>query len=222
MTLLAIDTCTERLIVAVRGKTDQWINLDSGGNHARDLIETAQSLLKGVRPDVVGVAVGPGSFTGVRIGMAAAKGLSEGWNVPLVSLDNLAAMAASWRALCPSFDGPVLVAIDARKAKFYGGLYQDAQTLIPPADLSPAGWLAEVRKVRTGPIHVSGYQGALLAAAWGDERPADWTVVPGHDWAPPLLNQTEREWKMKRFLPPEAGPRYLRLSEAEEERFKRR
>ena len=41
MTLLAIDTCTERLIVAVRGKTDQWINVDSGGNHARDLIEAA-------------------------------------------------------------------------------------------------------------------------------------------------------------------------------------
>jgi hypothetical protein len=47
-------------------------------------------------------------------------------------------------------------------------------------------------------------------------------VVPGHDWTPPLLDQAEREWKAKRFLPPEAGPRYLRLSEAEEERLKRR
>ncbi len=222
MILLAIDTCTERLIVAVRGKTDRWINVDSGGNHARDLIEVAQSLLGGDRPDVVGVSVGPGSFTGVRIGMAAAKGLSEGWNVPLVALDNLAAMASSWRVLCPSFDGPVLVAIDARKAKFYGGLYHDSQILIPPADLSPADWLAAVRGMTKVPVHVSGYQGALLAAAWGADRPADWVVVPGHDWTLPLLNQTEREWKANRFLPREAGPRYLRMSEAEEERLKRR
>jgi tRNA threonylcarbamoyladenosine biosynthesis protein TsaB len=221
MTLLTIDTCTERLIVGVRGSTDRWLNLDSGGNHARDLIETAQTLLEGARPDAVGVAIGPGSFTGVRIGLAAAKGLAEGWDVPLVGLDNLAAMAASWARLCPDFAGPVLVAIDARKAKFYGGLYQGSEVLVEPSDRSPSNWLEAVREKWSGPVHVSGYQGRLLAEAWGAQRP-DWPVVPGHDWTPALLDQTETGWKEGRFLPPEAGPRYLRLCEAEEVHLKRR
>ncbi len=222
MSLLAIDTCTERLIVGVRGSEDRWLNLDSGGNHARDLVEAAGSLLGSARPEAVGVAVGPGSFTGVRIGLAAAKGLAEGWDVPLVGLDNLAAMAASWTRLCPEFPGPVLVAIDARKGKFYGALYRRAEVLVAPSDLSPHEWLEAVGRVWSGPINVSGYQGGLLAEAWGADRPDEWAVVPGHDWAPHLLDQTESGWRERRFLQPEAGPRYLRLSEAEEERLKRR
>lgn len=220
MTLLAIDTCTERLIVGVRSQTDRWLNFDSLGNHARDLMDAVQSLLE-CKPDAVGVAVGPGSFTGVRIGLSAAKGMAEGWNVPLVALDNLAAMAASWAELCPAFPGPVLCAIDARKHKYYGGLYKKAEALVPPSDLSPQDWVTAVRGVWDGPVSLSGYQGGLLAAALGPELPSGWEVVPGHDWAPALLDQTERQWKAGAFLSPEAGPRYLRLSEAQEERLKR-
>jgi len=220
MTLLVIDTCTERLIAGVRGPEDRWLNLDSGGNHARDLIDAVDTLLAASVPDAIGVAVGPGSFTGVRIGLSMAKGLAEGWNVPLVALDNLEAMAASWAALRPAFPGPVLCAIDARKQRFYGGLYHGGKTLIPPSDLSPNDWREAVRRVWSGPVSLSGYQGTVLAAAMGP-LPADWETVPGHDWAPALLDQAERGWRASTFLPPEAGPRYLRLSEAEEERLKR-
>ena len=221
MTLLAVDTCTERLVVGVRSDHDRWLNLDSGGNHARDLIDAARSLLEGRKPDAVGAALGPGSFTGVRIGLSAAKGLAEGWRVPLVGLDNLAAMAVSWAALCPDFPGPVLCAIDARKQKFYGAVYFGHQVLVPPSDLSPSDWLNAVREVWSGPVCLSGYQGPLLAKTLEGSLPADWQVVPGHDWAPALLDQLELGWKAGTVLPPEAGPRYLRLSEAEEERLKR-
>jgi tRNA threonylcarbamoyladenosine biosynthesis protein TsaB len=224
MTLLAIDTCTERLIAGLRSSetaTDRWTNLDTreaggAGNHSLDLIEAVRALLEGRRPDAVGVALGPGSFTGVRIGLASAKGLAEGWGVPLVGLDNLAAMAHAWRTLVPVSEAAVLPVIDARKKKFYGALYSGANVLVPPSDRGPEAWVAEAARVWNGPVALSGYQGGLLAQALGEALPARWSVLTVHDWAPGLLDQLEAGWREGRSLASDAGPRYLRLSEAEE------
>jgi len=220
MILLALDTCTERLIVGLRttGKdgSDRWTNLDSQGNHARDLLAVVEALLGDLRPDVVGVALGPGSFTGVRIGLSAAKGLAEGWSVPLVGLDNLSAMADAWRRLDPSSTAAVLPAIDARKKKFYGSLFSQPRALIGPSDLGPREWVQAVHRVWSGPVVLSGYQGTLLAETLGSDLPPDWSTLALHDWSPGLLDQLEKGWMDQAFLPPQAGPRYLRLSEAEE------
>lgn len=218
MKLLALDTCTERLIVAVRtGEgADRWTNNDSQGNHARDLIAVVKELLVG-RPDAVGVAVGPGSFTGVRIGLSVAKGLAEGWGVPLVGLDNLAAMASSYQRLRPNAPQAVLPIIDARKKKFYGALYGPpgpTRELVPPSDLDPDEWVSIVQTAWKGPVAVSGYQGRVFAQALS--LPDQWTVLETSDWAPELLDQLERGWKTQSFLSADEGPRYLRLSEAEE------
>jgi len=215
MKLLALDTCTERLLVGVRteGGRDRWSNLDSQGNHARDLMNVVRELLDG-RPDAVGVAIGPGSFTGVRIGLSTAKGLAEGWGVPLVGLDNLAAMAGAWQRLRPGAPEAVLPVIDARKKKFYGALYSQGRTLVPPSDLGAEEWLEAVGRVWTGPVAVSGYQGGLLSAALGSVP--SWSVLETGDWATDLLDQLERGWRGREFLSPDDGPRYLRLSEAEE------
>lgn len=224
MVILVLDTCTERLLAGVRepGAPDRWANLDSRdlegvpGNHARDLLPTVERLLGGRRPTVVGVSLGPGSFTGVRIGLASAKGLAEGWGVPLVGLDNLEAMAEAWARLAPGSPAAVLPAIDARKKKFYGALYREGRVLAAPADRSPEAWVSAVRELWPGPVVLSGYQGSLLAQALGPELPAGWTVLETPDWVPGLLDQAVRAWEARAFLGPEAGPRYLRLSEAEE------
>lgn len=220
MLFLTLDTCTERLLVAVRdtgaSPVERWTNLDSQGNHARDILPAIQELLAGRKPDAVGVALGPGSFTGVRIGLATAKGLAEGWGVPLVGLDNLAAMARSWETLRPGCTDPVLPVIDARKKKFYGALYRGNQTLVAPADLGPQDWVSTVRRVWDGPIAIAGYQGQLLAEALGSPLPPQWSVLETRDWNPGLLDQAEAAFQAREFLGPEAGPRYLRLSEAEE------
>ena len=217
MLLLALDTCTERLIVALRNgsEVDRWTNLDSEGNHARDLLFAVEDLLEGRVPDAVGITVGPGSFTGVRIGLASAKGLAEGWGIPLVALDNLAAMADAWNRLVPGSDAAALPVVDARKKKFYGSLSFEGNVFVEPSDLTPHDWLDAVRRAWSGPVVLTGYQGLLLAEALG-ELPDDWSVLPVHDWTPGLLDQLETGWGAGRFLPPEAGPRYLRLSEAEE------
>jgi tRNA threonylcarbamoyl adenosine modification protein YeaZ len=216
--LLAIDTCTERLIVGLRSgpDLDRWTNLDSQGNHARDLLSAVEDLIGTRRPDAIGVAVGPGSFTGVRIGLASAKGLAEGWGVPLIGIDNLAAMADAWTRLVPGSVGAVLPVIDARKKKFYGMLCSESKLLVPASDLAPEAWVEAVGRVWQGPVVLSGYQGRLLADALGPGLPPNWSVLPVHDWTPGLLDQVEQGWADKNFLSAVAGPRYLRLSEAEE------
>jgi tRNA threonylcarbamoyladenosine biosynthesis protein TsaB len=226
MVVLVLDTCTERLLAGLRipGRTDRWANLDSRGtlggpgNHARDLLPVVETLLEGIRPDVVGVALGPGSFTGVRIGLASAKGLAEGWGVPLVGLDNLAAMAASWGQLTPGSAAAVLPAIDARKKKFYGALYAGKRCLLEPSDLDPLQWVQEAGRVWPREVVLSGYQGSLLAEALGSALPASWSVLETRDWTPPLFDQALTLVEAGSFLGADAGPRYLRLSEAEENR----
>ena len=224
MVLLALDTCTERMIVGLRTDKpshDRWTNVDARGsdgpaNHARDLLPAVERILEGQRPDAVGIALGPGSFTGVRIGLATAKGLAEGWGVPLVGLDNLAAMAAAWSRLLPTSKAAVLPVIDARKHKFYGALFFQGKELSPAADRSAEDWLTTVGTIWQGPVVLSGYQGVLMSSALGSALPQGWTSLPINDWSPDLLEQLEMEWKKGNFLPLSVGPRYLRLSEAEE------
>jgi tRNA threonylcarbamoyladenosine biosynthesis protein TsaB len=226
MVVLVLDTCTERLLAGVRvpGQADRWANIDSRGtqggpgNHARDLLPVVETLLEGRKPDVVGVALGPGSFTGVRIGLSSAKGLAAGWGVPLVGLDNLRAMAASWAQLVPGSKAAVLPAIDARKKKFYGALYTQGRCLIEPSDLDPQAWVQATSALWPNEVVLSGYQGSLLAQALGSDLPAGWSVLETRDWTPPLLDEAEGLAGARTFLGPEAGPRYLRLSEAEENR----
>lgn len=221
--LMVIDTCTERLVVGIRSAEtgDRWINLDARdrsdgpGNHARELLSAVERLAGDTVPLAVGVALGPGSFTGVRIGLATAKGLAEGWGVPLIGLDNLEAMAAVWARQCPDSEAAVLPVIDARKKKFYGGLYRSGE-LVAPADQSASDWVEAAARVWNGPVVLSGYQGSVLAQALGADLPAGWEVLDLQDWTPGLLDQAERHWAAATFLPPGAAPRYLRLSEAEE------
>ena len=64
------------------------------------------------------VVHGPGSFTGVRVGVSAAKGLSEAGGVPLIAVSRLALLASGARS-----DGPVYAVLDAGRGEFYTGEY---------------------------------------------------------------------------------------------------
>jgi tRNA threonylcarbamoyl adenosine modification protein YeaZ len=65
-----------------------------GRGHAERLLPMIAELLAGRRPDAVLVDCGPGSFTGLRVGLAAAQGIRIGWNVPISGYSSLAAIAA--------------------------------------------------------------------------------------------------------------------------------
>lgn len=97
---------------------------NSGQTHSRTLMQMAKNLLENcdLTPqelDAVACAAGPGSFTGIRIGVAAAKGFAWGRELPLYGISTLRAMA--YNAGC--FTGLVLCAMDARREQVYNALF---------------------------------------------------------------------------------------------------
>lgn len=98
----------------------------SGLTHSRTLLPMAESLLKNTDRslqdlDLIAVAHGPGSFTGLRIGLAAAKGLAWALEIPAVGVSTLEAMAYGG----PSMEGSLLCCcMDARRQQVYNALFQ--------------------------------------------------------------------------------------------------
>lgn len=93
--------------------------------------------------DRVAVGIGPGSFTGLRVGIAIAQGLSEGWGVPLIGVPALQAMAVA----APAGTARRCVLLDARKAELFAAVYApDADELVSvrliPAELDAVTALA--------------------------------------------------------------------------------
>ena len=127
MKILAFETSAKAGSVAVLDKgtllAESYCN--TGLTHSQTLMVMAQELLKqcGVAPaQVQGVAVaaGPGSFTGVRIGVAAAKGFAWGAQLPLYGVSTLEAMALGLGL--PS--GLVCPVMDARRSQVYNALFE--------------------------------------------------------------------------------------------------
>lgn len=95
--LLAIDSATAACSAALidGGRLiDERFEL-VGRGHAERLLPMIEELLGGRRPDSILVDCGPGSFTGVRVGLAAAHGLAIGWGVELLGYSSMAAVAAA-------------------------------------------------------------------------------------------------------------------------------
>ena len=94
--------------------------LHTGLTHSQTLLPMAAGLLEqcGLKPqdlDLIAVAAGPGSFTGLRIGVAAAKGLAFGAGIPVIGVSTLEAMATG----LAHWDGLVICAMDARRKQVY-------------------------------------------------------------------------------------------------------
>lgn len=125
---LGIDTATSFLslaLVAGDGAVLAESTAEVWRDHAVRIVPELAALFAaaGVNENAVGavcVGTGPGSYTGLRIGVATAAGLAYGWDVPVVGGDTLAALAAS--GLSPGETG--IAAIDARRGNVYFGVYR--------------------------------------------------------------------------------------------------
>ena len=144
MSILAIDTASSVSSVAVasEGKLQAEVTVEAGRTHSETLlshIEGALSFAGVERSALTGVAVsiGPGSFTGLRIGLATAKAIAYGLGIPLVGVSTLAALALA----VPVPDVHTLALMDAQKGNAYAGLYEWRD-----------GSLHEVRPVRVAPL----------------------------------------------------------------------
>jgi tRNA threonylcarbamoyladenosine biosynthesis protein TsaB len=94
-------------------------------NHAEILLPLIESVARQARvslPEVSGIAlsIGPGSFTGLRIGLSTVKGLAYGWGIPVVGVSTLLAQAAR----IGEFEGAICALLDARKNEVYAALFR--------------------------------------------------------------------------------------------------
>lgn len=131
MTILCIETSTSVCSAALWQDGEvlaQRISRE-GGNHAKLLPRFVEELTaSGARVDAVAVSAGPGSYTGLRIGVSTAKGLCYGWRVPLVAVPTLevlceAAVKAKGEGLKAKGEGLLCPMIDARRMEVYTALY---------------------------------------------------------------------------------------------------
>jgi tRNA threonylcarbamoyladenosine biosynthesis protein TsaB len=139
MRILGVDTATPIASVALvedgkliaeqihpDGKTqNHGASIDKKGNHAEILLPLIESVLQKARISLtalsgIGVSIGPGSFTGLRIGLAMVKGLAYGWGIPVVGVSTLLANVAR----VTDFDGLMCSFIDARKGEVYTALFE--------------------------------------------------------------------------------------------------
>lgn len=163
MNILAFDTSTEILSVAVSATRDARpvfleTTRDSGLHHTRLLMPLVQRIMEdaGValaELDLIACMRGPGSFTGLRIGMATAKGLAralahrrEMATPPAVSVPTMEVMARPFAHLRSA----VLPVIDARKGRYYCAVFAGGRRLTEDLDLGPADALERLRLLEEG------------------------------------------------------------------------
>jgi tRNA threonylcarbamoyladenosine biosynthesis protein TsaB len=223
--ILAIDTATEVLSAALKTEKGQWyIEIDAGLRHSELLMEVCDKLTKmaGISQQEINLVAcmkGPGSFTGLRIGFSAAKGIASALNIPFISVPTLDCMAYSYRFL----QAYVLPVIDAKKQCFFTALYHQDTRLHEYVDATAENILSFLPADK--PALVCGPAAALLAERL-QEIPHPFNLIfeskNVDGYAKCLLEKAEKQCIMnvakgdsKGGDSSDSGPMYLRKSDAE-------
>ena len=230
MLLLAFETSAKAASVALFEENallgEQYQN--TGLTHSQTLMVMAEDLLRqcGKKPaDVSAVAVanGPGSFTGVRIGAAAAKGFAWGADIPLYGTSTLESMALGLGA----WEGYICPVMDARRSQVYNALFYVNQGNVERITLDRAISLADLEKelkILSKPIFLVG-DGSILCYNTLLENVPNLVLPPEH-----RLHQRATGVglaALRQIANGDSGngaaltPNYLRLSQAEREKQER-
>lgn len=214
MNILALDTATEILSVGLETDSGYFeTSIRAGLRHSEYLLPAVDHLVAIAacerRFDLVVCMRGPGSFTGLRIGMASAKGIAAGSACPVVAVPTLEVLADGYEY----FDGTVVPVIDARKQRVYAALFRDGKRRSEDLDITPYDLVrrtsGDARVLLTGP-------GAAIVAeaVESDER---FRIDPKalSSRAASLLRLGKRLLDTDGAFPPDGGPVYLRESEAQ-------
>jgi len=144
MNLLAVDTATEKLSIALAadndtGHQDTWLfEAEAGLRHSELVMEAVDMLCKkaALKPEeLTGIVCmgGPGSFTGLRIGYSLAKGLALALGCPFAAIPTLDCMARPLSSL----KGFIMPVLDAKQSSFFCALYRDGKKLCADMDAGP-------------------------------------------------------------------------------------
>ncbi len=232
MKILAIDACSS---TAAGALTEDRTLLGEfsvrTGTHSAALLPLTEELLRAASLTVRGLdllvaAVGPGSFTGVRIGVSTVKGLAFADGIPCVGVSTLAAMAANFAGT----DGIVVPVLDARRGMVYTALFRsgpDGVERLAPDEQIPAEEL--IARLAAYPGEPIRFTGDALPG-----RPA----LPAGVTAPPerlrhvsaygaaalgyeIYREAIADGTASRFTDAALAPVYLKKSQAEREREER-
>ena len=224
MNLLAIDTATEQFSVALAAGDDTLLfEADAGLRHSELVMDIIDMLMDkaALKPrDLSGVVCmgGPGSFTGLRIGFAIAKGLSLSLGIPFAAIPTLDCIARPFSA----WPGTVVPALDAKKSAFFCALYQSGNRQCPDMDATPEEIARALSAVLAGtpdPVLLTG-PGAPLLYEKLCASETNLNINPGKDlrWGnAQTLLQIARETNCitQCNTDPSCGPVYIRKSDAE-------
>lgn len=173
---LVIDTATEALSVALftDGELMDFHHEIAGRGHAEKLIPIIAKMDDGGRADTIIVDSGPGSFTGVRVGLAAAKALAYGWNISLRGYDSLTLLAAMartspYRADTDPASG-LAVAITGGHGELFWRLF-DPDTLAPQTELRSTTIALLAEELKNPVVYGSGAAALIDARGFGRAVP---------------------------------------------------
>lgn len=227
MKTLALETSAKACSVALmEGDTLLAQTMQNAGfTHSRTLMPMLDALLKGAGctiqdVDKIAVAIGPGSFTGLRIGLATAKGLAFAADKPLVGVSSLLAMAHQAMVFVGSNGDIICPVMDARRGQVYNALFESNGTTLIRIEQDRTTAIEDLFTPRAKPYLLVG-DGAALCAAWMAERNIPFRILPAH-----LVQQSAWGVAMAaRTLPGkvchDVNPQYIRPSQAERERAAR-
>ena len=230
MKILAFETSAKAASVALmeNGKLLGEAYQNTGLTHSQTVMSMAESLLKHCgltagQVEAVAVAAGPGSFTGVRIGVAAAKGFAWGADLPCCGVSTLEAMATGLGV----YDGYILPVMDARRSQVYNALFRAKdgalERLSDDRAISLADLANEIKNLEK-PIFLVGDGSVLCYNALKQEVPS-LVLPPEH-----CMHQRAAGVALAGIAMQTAGasgdgaslqPNYLRLSQAERERLEK-
>ncbi|MGZ4185843.1 MAG: tRNA (adenosine(37)-N6)-threonylcarbamoyltransferase complex dimerization subunit type 1 TsaB [Solirubrobacteraceae bacterium] len=231
MTVVALDTAT-RATVAALLRSDPPLELEARDDpapgqrprHATRVLELVADVMDrgGVEwgdVDSIAVGVGPGTFTGLRIGVASARALARAREIPLVGVSTLQSLACNAAADSDGLGtGSVLAVLDARRGEVFAagwplGLQQGPPTLLSPRACAPDALAEVIEALPPGPLAIG--EGAVefreVLERAGALIPDDQSAI--HRVS--AINHCRLALSMRASSPDQVLPEYLRLPDAE-------
>lgn len=146
MKVLGIDCSSSIMSVSLKDEKRLFeSSIQDGFKNSENLMPLIDSLFKmsGIEAgslDLIAVASGPGSFTGLRIAMSTAKGIAFGTNTPIISVSTLEAYSSGHEY----FDGLIVPVIDARKKRFFAAAFNNSNRVMKDRDIAAEELLKEL------------------------------------------------------------------------------
>ena len=194
--LLAFDTSSAACTAALfdeAGKCVASADEQIGRGHSERLVPMLEELLAGRRANSIIVGIGPGSFTGIRVGVAAAQGLAIGWDAELKGMSSLALLAADAER-----SSPIAAAVIGGHGEIFVQEFENGEPLGDLLNATPADAARQV----SAPV-VLGSGAAQLVAARGSGKALDaWPSARHALSLPPALRSLD------------ASPLYARAPDA--------